>query len=286
MNYFRWRKFKNAFFHALLILSAVLVLSPLLLTVFFVISKGLSSLDLNFFLNDPKPSGTLGGGMRHAILGTLYMVGIGALIAVPTGVLSGVYLSEFGKGKLAHLLRLSTDLLSGVPSIVVGIFAYILIVLPFKSFSALAGGVGLSVIILPIVIRSTEEILKLIPNHIREAGLALGLPRWKVTYFIVVRTSLSSLMTGIILGISRGAGETAPLLFTAFGSMHLSMELLEPMGSLPVQIYNYAISPQEDWNRQAWAGALVLITLVLCLNIVSRIILNRRAILNKITGRM
>ena len=279
MDYYSWRKFKNRFFHGLLFLAAALVLLPLFMVVLFVFSKGVGSLNLDFFLNMPKPVGELGGGMRHAILGTIYMVALGSLFSVPIGVLCGIYLAELGRGKIAEGLRMSTDLLTGVPSIVIGIFAYILVVVPFKGFSALAGAIGLSIIILPIVIRSTEEILKLVPDHIREAGLALGLPRWKVMYFIIVRGNLSGILTGVILAISRAAGETAPLLFTAFGNMYLSYEMMSPMASLPVQIYNYAISPFEDWQRQAWAGAFVLIVLVLGLNLLSRAILNRKKIM-------
>lgn len=277
-----FRKVKNHLFTALLFLAAVVVLAPLLLVIQFVIYKGASSLDLNFFTELPKPVGEPGGGMNHAIMGTLYLVGIGCLIAIPVGLTCGIYLSEFGRGKIAAGLRLAIDLLTGVPSIIIGIFAYLLIVVPMKQFSAIAGGIALSIIILPIVTRSTEEILKLVPNHIREAGLALGLPRWKMIFFIVVKGSLSSLITGIMLAISRAAGETAPLLFTAFGNVYLSTKLTEPMASLPVQIYTYAISPFEDWQRQAWAGALVLIIIVLGLNLGSRAFIARKRFFEKL----
>lgn len=272
------RKFKNFLFHFFLFSSAVIVLFPLFLVVQYLFAQGAGSLDLDFFTQVSKPVGEEGGGMFHAIVGTTVLVGIGALIAVPLGLLAGIFLSEFEDGKVANTLRLTIDLLTGVPSIVIGIFAYILIVVPFKNFSALAGGVALSLIILPIVTRSTEEILKLIPIHIREAGLALGLPKWKVTFFIIVKTNLGSLLTGIMLAISRAAGETAPLLFTAFGSRFLSLNLTEPMASLPVQIYNYAISPFEDWQRQAWAGAFVLIAIVLGLNLSARAIVNYKEV--------
>ncbi len=277
-----FRKFKNHLFTTLLYLAAFVALAPLFLVIQFVIYKGASSLDFNFFTQLPKPVGEVGGGMAHAIAGTLYLVGIGCLIAIPVGLTCGIYLSEFGRGKIAAGLRLAIDLLTGVPSIIIGIFAYLLIVVPMKHFSAMAGGLALSIIILPIVTRSTEEILKLVPDHIREAGLALGLPRWKVIFFIVVKGSLSSLITGIMLAISRAAGETAPLLFTAFGNVYLSTKLTEPMASLPVQIYTYAISPFEDWQRQAWAGALVLIIIVLGLNLGSRAFLARRSIFEKL----
>lgn len=272
MNYTSWRKLKNIIFHFALLIAAIVVLIPLFLIISYVFKMGASSLNLDFFFSLPKPVGETGGGMRHAIIGTLYLVSIGSLISIPIGLMCGIYLSEFGRGKVAALLRFSIDMLTGVPSIIIGIFAYILIVVPLKGFSAFAGGVALSIIILPIVCRSTEEILKLIPAHIREAGLALGLPRWRVILNIVVKGNLSSLITGIMLAISRAAGETAPLLFTAFGNMYMSYRVDEPMASLPVQIYNYAISPFDDWRRQAWAGAFVLIIIVLGINLLARVI--------------
>ena len=272
------RTIKNYLFYFGLISSSFVVIIPLLMVFIFLLQKGGTSLTLDFFFNDPKPVGELGGGMKHAILGTFYMVGLGSFVAVPLGLLCGIYLSEFGKGKIAASLRFTIDLLTGVPSIVVGIFAYLIFVVSMKGFSAIAGAFALSIIILPIVTRTTEEILKLIPRHIKEAGLALGLPRWKVILYIVVKGSRSSLMTGIILAISRAAGETAPLLFTAFGSMYLSYSATEPMASLPVQIYNYAISPYDDWQRQAWAGAFTLIIIVLGLNIFARFYFTRHEI--------
>lgn len=269
-TFFKVRKLKNSLFHLLVFISALCVMAPLFIVVAFLLQKGASGFNLDFFMNIPKPVGEIGGGMKHAIIGTMIMVSLASLIAIPVGLLGGIFLSEFGKGKIATLLRFATDLLTGVPSIVIGIFGYLLVVVPFKSFSALAGALSLSLIILPIVIRSTEEILKLIPNHYREAGLALGLPRWKMILFIIVKGHLSQLFTGIILAISRAAGETAPLLFTAFGSLYLSYNVKAPMASLPVQIYNYAISPYKDWQSQAWTGAFVLITLVLGLNLFAR----------------
>ncbi len=274
--YYLYRKFKNILFLAFLISCAFIVLSPLFMVSQYVFMKGASSLNWDFFTALPKPVGEVGGGMVHAILGTLYMVSIGGILAIPLGIISGIYLSEFSRGALANVLRYSIDMMTGVPSIVVGIFAYLVIVVPFKSFSAVAGGVALAIIILPIVARSTEEILKLVPNHIREAGLALGLPRWKVIIYILLKGSRSGIITGVILAISRAAGETAPLLFTAFGSMYISFKPNEPMASLPVQIYNYAISPYTDWQRQAWAGSFLLIVMVLGVNLGVRFYLNRQ----------
>lgn len=272
------RKFKNKFFKGLLATASASVLLPLFLIFNFLLQKGSSSLSLSFFLNEPKPVGELGGGMAHAIVGSLTMVSLSAAMAIPLGILCGVFLSEYKQGKIAAILKLTIDILTGIPSIVIGIFAYLIFVVTMKSFSAVAGAFALSIIILPIVTRTTEEILKLIPNHVREAGLALGLPKWKVILHIVLKGSRSSLITGVILAISRASGETAPLLFTAFGSMYFSDSLTEPMASLPVQIYNYAISPYEDWQRQAWAGAFTLILICLGLNIMARVFFKREEI--------
>ena len=269
------RELKNKLFKLFIGLSAFIVIAPLFLIIRYVFLQGMSSLNLDFFTKLPKPVGESGGGMIHAIVGTIYIVLLGTLFAVPIGVACGIYLSEFRKSRLAKNLKLTVDLMSGIPSIVIGIFAYLMVVVPLKSFSALAGGVALSIIMLPIIIKTSEEILKLVPNHIREAGLALGLPRWKVILFIILKGSLSSLLTGIILAVSRAAGETAPLLFTAFGNMYLSYDLKKPMATLPVQIYTYAISPFKDWQRQAWAGAFVLVVLILSLNLFARYMLNK-----------
>lgn len=255
-----------------IVASALFVLFPLFLIIRYVLVQGAGALNLSFFTELPKPVGEIGGGMKHAILGTLYVVIIGALIAIPVGITCGVYLSEFKKSKLSKTLKMTIDLMSGIPSIVIGIFAYLMVVVPLKSFSALAGGVALSIIMLPIIVKTSEEILKLVPEHIREAGLALGLARWKVILFIVLKGSFSNLITGIILAISRAAGETAPLLFTAFGNMYLSYEFDKPIATLPVQIYTYAISPFKDWQRQAWAGAFVLMVIILGMNLFARYI--------------
>lgn len=275
MNYRIYRKFKNTLFLLITLAAAMAVLIPLFMIIQFVLVQGASSLSWSFFTELPKPVGETGGGMRHAILGTIYIVGLGALIAIPIGVTCGIYLSEFSKSKLSKTLKMTVDLMSGIPSIVIGIFAYLVVVVPLKSFSALAGGISLSIIMLPIIIKTSEEILKLVPNHIREAGLALGLPRWKVILFIILKGSISNLLTGMILAISRAAGETAPLLFTAFGNMYFSYSMNEPMASLPVQIYTYAISPYKDWQRQAWAGAFVLMVLILTMNLFARFILTK-----------
>lgn len=275
MNYRLYRKFKNALFFLFAVLSAACVLIPLFMIIQFVLVQGASSLSIDFFTELPKPVGELGGGMKHAILGTMYIVLLGASMAVPVGIICGIYLTEFSKSKLSKTLKMTVDLLSGIPSIVIGIFAYLLVVVPLKGFSALAGGIALSIIMLPIIVKTSEEILRLVPVHIREAGLALGLPRWKVILFIILKGSISNLLTGIILAISRAAGETAPLLFTAFGNMYINYDLKEPMATLPVQIYTYAISPFKDWQKQAWGGAFVLMVLILAMNLIARFILTK-----------
>lgn len=278
---FRWRKFKNGLALLSLGFSSLILIIPLFLIFAYVLKNGIGALSLEFFTEMPKPVGETGGGMKNAILGTIYIVTIGGLIGVPWGMGAGVYLSEYGRGKFATFLRLTTDLLSGVPSIVIGIFVYALLVVPFKGFSALAGGVALSIIVLPITIRTTEEVLKLIPKDVREAGLALGMPRWKVIIYVVLRGAKSGLGTGVILSLARASGETAPLLFTAFGSMYLSYNAMEPMASLPVQIYNYAISPYSDWHKLAWGGSFVLILFILVLNLAAKFVVNYNEIREK-----
>jgi len=254
-----------------LLMSLSLFGSSLLCFVFgFVVRQALPHLNLHFFTQMPAPVGELGGGMANAILGSFLMVALGSLIGVPWGIASGIYLSEFGKTPLAKCIRFSADLLASVPSIIVGLFVYVLLVKPMQGFSGFAGAIALSIIMVPLVARNTEELLKLVPLHIREAGLALGIPRWKVTLWIVVRGSLSGLLTGVMLGVARVAGETAPLLFTALNNQFLSWKITQPMASLPVQIYTYAISPFEDWNRQAWVGAFVLVVFVFMLNGLTR----------------
>jgi phosphate transport system permease protein len=214
--------------------------------------------------------------MANAIVGTGILVALASLIGIPVGIGAGVYLAEYGRGKLATLLRFAIDLLASVPSIIVGLFAYAMLVVPLKRFSALAGACALAVIMIPIVARTTEELLRLVPQHIREAGLGLGIPRWKVILRIVLRGSLGGIATGVMLAIARAAGETAPLLFTALNNQFWSHRLDEPIASLPMQIYTYAISPYDEWHRQAWGGALLLMIFVLGLNLGTRAILRRQ----------
>ena len=267
------RKIVNVLMCTLLVLAAVVALIPLLSVFSYVLSKGLPALDFSFFTKLPQPVGEVGGGMANAIVGTGILVGIACLIGIPWGLGIGIYLSEYGRGKYADSVRFATDMLSSVPSIIIGLFVYTVVVLPMKRFSALAGGIALGILMVPTIARSSEELLKMVPQHIREAGLALGLPRWKVILRVVLRGAMGGIITGIMLAIGRVAGETAPLLFTAFGNRLWHHGLDQPIASLPVQIYTYAISPYDDWHRQAWAGALVLVFVVFITNVITRLVI-------------
>lgn len=267
----RARKLKSTLMIALCGFSAVLVLLPLLSILLYVVSRGLSGLSLEFFTGLPKPVGEAGGGMSNAIVGTLTLIGIASIIGLPIGILSGVYVAEVGRGKLAGAIRFFAEVLSGVPSITIGVFVYALVVVPMKHFSAFAGGVALSIIMIPTVTRTTEELLRMVPPHLREAALALGVPMWKTSLFVVLRTAAPGIATGVMLAVARIAGETAPLLFTAFNSRFLSTRVDQPIASLPVQILTYSTSPYEDWQRQAWSGALVLVVMILALNVLARL---------------
>jgi len=258
------------------VLCTVAVLLPLVLIFGYLLSKGLSSLNLEFFTNLPRPVGEPGGGMANAIVGTLTLIGLACLFGLPVGMIAGVYLAEYGGTRLAWLVRFGADVLNGVPSIVIGIYAYTLIVLPMHGFSAYAGGFALGVIMLPIVARTTEEMVKLVPNSLREASLALGVPAWRTTIWVILRTARGGIITGMMLAIARVAGETAPLLFTAFGNQFWALSLRGPIASLPVQIYTYAISPFDDWHRQAWAGALVLLLLLAVTSLLVRLLTRGR----------
>jgi phosphate transport system permease protein len=238
------------------------LLLPLALIFTYLLAKGVGALNLDFFTQLPKPVGEVGGGMANAIVGSATLVGLACVLGLPIGILTGVYLSEHGRTPVGATVRFCADVLNGVPSIVIGIYAYTLVVLPMKGFSAYAGGIALGVIMLPIVARTTEEMIRLVPTSLREASLALGVPMWRTTISVVLRTARGGILTGVMLAIARVAGETAPLIFTAFGNQYWQDGLRGPISSLPVQIYTYAISPFDDWHRQAWAGALVLMTLI------------------------
>jgi phosphate transport system permease protein len=274
---YRRRKAWNAVVCALLALAGVLALLPLLSVFKYVIVQGAPALDWSFFTELPKPVGEPGGGMANALLGTLVLIAIASSIGIPWGIGTALYLSEYGRGRLAYGIRFCVDILASIPSIIIGLFAYAVVVVPMGRFSAIAGGLALGILMVPTVARSAEELLKLVPTHIREAGLALGLPRWKVTLRIVLRGSLSGISTGVVLAVARVAGETAPLLFTALNNRFWPQGLKslgQPIASLPVQIYTYAISPYEDWHRQAWAGAFMLVFLVFFVNLASRFLLS------------
>jgi phosphate transport system permease protein len=256
------RRLYNILAQAIAGLCTVAVLLPLVLIFGYLVAKGFSSLNYNFFTQLPKPVGEPGGGMANAIVGTLTLIGLACVMGLPIGVLAGVFLAEQGHRRLGSTIRFCADVLTGVPSIIIGIYAYTLVVLPLHSFSAYAGGFALGVIMLPIVTRTTEEMVRLVPGTLREASLALGVPTWRTTVWVVLRTARGGIITGIMLAIARVAGETAPLLFTAFGNQFWNHGLTGPIASLPQQVFTYAISPFEDWHRQAWAGALVLLVLI------------------------
>jgi len=270
------RKATNVGMLSISTLCAIIAILPLLLIFFYTISQGLQYLSVDFFIKMPKPVGETGGGMANAIVGTLILISIGCVVGLPIGILAGIYLSEFGNNVFGTSVRFLTDVLSGVPSIVVGVVAYTLIVLPMKHFSALAGGVALGILMVPTVTRTTEEMIRLVPHSYREAGLALGIPQWKTTVMIVCRTAMKGIVTGVLLSIGRAAGETAPLLFTALGNRFWSTAIDQPIASLTAFIYEYAKAPFEDWNRQAWTAALVLILLISVLSLLFRIVTRGR----------
>jgi phosphate transport system permease protein len=271
-----WRKIKSALASTIAFVSALLVIAPLGLVFFHLLANGASSVNWDFFTKLPKPVGVVGGGMVNAIMGSLELLGLASVIGIPVGVLGGVYLAEYGSARVNSLLRFVADVLNGVPSITWGVVVYGLVVLHFKGFSAYAGGLALGLIMVPLIIRTTEEVILLVPNGYREAALALGVSRWKTIVHIVMKTASKGIITGILLALARVGGETAPLLFTAFGNRFWNHNLSEPIAALPLQIFTYAISPYDDWHRQAWAGALVLVTGIFCVNVVVRILTRGR----------
>jgi phosphate transport system permease protein len=244
----------------------------------YTLAHGIAALNLDFLTQAAKPVGEVGGGMRNEILGTLILVVLGSLLALPVGLLAGIFLAEFGSPRAAATVRFTADILAGVPSIVVGVFAYAIVVRPMHSYSALSAGVALAIIMIPVVARTAEEALRLVPNSMREAALALGITRWRAVVGVVIPGALTGIVTGAMLGVARIAGETAPLLFTALGSQFGFQGLLKPIGALPLQIYHYALSPYPDWQQQAWAGAFLLILLVLGISILVRWISRRKHI--------
>lgn len=267
------RRAVNAVMLALTGLCAAVALSFLFGILGYIAYNGFSALDWDFLVHLPKPVGETGGGIANSILGSAKVVGLAALLGVPVGVIGAVYLAEYGDGRLGFWVRYAADVLNGVPSIVMGIFAYSLLVLPMRRFSALSGSVALAVIIVPMVLRSGEEFIRLVPVSVREAALALGLPRWKVVLRVVIPTAARGILTASLLAVSRVAGETAPLIFTAFGNRYWDAGLLHPIATLPHTIFTYAVAPYEDWHNQAWAAAFLLLMFVLVVNVAARVLL-------------
>jgi phosphate transport system permease protein len=272
-----WRKFKSALASTIAFVSAILVIAPLGLVFFHLLVNGAGSVNWDFFTKLPAPVGAVGGGMANAIVGSLELLALAGAIGIPVGVLGGVYLAEYGSTRINLVLRFLADVLNGVPSITWGVVVYGLVVLRFKGFSAYAGGLALALIMIPLILRTTEEVILLVPNGYREAALALGVSRWKTIVHIVMKTASKGIITGILLALARVGGETAPLLFTAFGNHFWNHSLNQPIAALPLQIFTYAISPYDDWHRQAWAGALVLVTGVFCVNVIVRVLTRGRA---------
>jgi len=270
MSYIAWRKLKNSVMTLAMLAATVVILVPLFLIFIHMVKSGIGAIDLDFFTQIPKPTGEAGGGMANGIVGSGIIITLASLIGLPIGILGALYLTEYSSGRLVWVIRFRADILAGIPSIITGMVAYTLIVVPMKGFSSLAGAFALSLIMVPIVLRTTEEQLKMVPGNLREASLALGVPLWRTSLKVTLRSAMKGVVTGILLAVARVAGETAPLLFTALGNQFWSSKLTEPMAALPLQIFNFAISPYEDWHRLAWAGALVLVCLMFSLSLGAR----------------
>jgi phosphate transport system permease protein len=273
-----WRKAVNALMLSVTGLCALLTVLALFIILGFLVWNGAKSLHFSFFTNLPMPVGETGGGIANAIAGTGKLLLLSALIGVPIGLLGGIYLAEYAGSVSSFLVRYAADLLNGVPSIVIGIFAYTVVVLPMHHFSTIAGGFALGIMMIPIILRSSEEFLKAVPRSLREGAMAVGASKWKTIVTVVVPAAAGGIMTAVLLALARVAGETAPLLFTAFGNQFWSPGWNQPIASLPVVIYTYAISPYDDWHRQAWAAGLVLLGLVLATNLLTRMLLTRRTL--------
>lgn len=266
---------KDRLFLAVVVLLSLAMLMPLLFILYYIVSRGIGIISWEFLTTLPKPMGEAGGGIAQALVGTVMLICAASLMAIPLGVCAGIYLSENKKGKLAGAVRLCMEILQGIPSIVIGIVAYAWCVVTMGTFSALSGGVALAIMMLPVIVRSTEETLMLIPDNLREASLALGVPYSRTIMKVVVPTGLTGILTGVLLGISRIAGETAPLLFTAFGSPFMNLNILKPVDSLPQMIFNYATSPYPDWHVRAWGASLVLVVFVLGINFFAKVLASK-----------
>ncbi|HEX5036871.1 MAG TPA: phosphate ABC transporter permease PstA [bacterium] len=270
------RHWVNRIMLGLTMAAAVISMLPLFLIFFHILSHGLGSINWDFFTRMPQPVGETGGGFANAIVGSLILLVLACAFGLPIGIFGGIYLSEYGGRKVAGVVRFASDLLNGTPSIVVGMFAYTIMVRPMRHFSALAGGVALGIIMIPTILSTTETMMRMVPRALREGALALGLPYWKTLVYVVLKAARGGILTGVLLAIARIAGETAPLLFTALGNQFWSTDIRQPIAALPLQIFTYAISPYDDWHNQAWAGATILIGLVLMLSIVSRLFIRNR----------
>ncbi len=255
---------------ALFLAAIVVAVAPLVSVLGYIVAQGVSGITWAFFTRLPAPVGEGGGGMANALVGTLTLIALASCVGVPVGILGGLFLAEIGGGALGWWIRFTADVLNGVPSIVVGVFVYALVVVPMKRFSALAGGIALGIMMIPLVMRTTEEMVRLVPAALREASLALGIPWWVTTLRVTLRAATAGVITGVMLAVARIGGETAPLLFTAFNTQYWQAGWDQPIASLTVQLYNYAIAPYDDWHRQAWAAALVLMAIVLVLNVAAR----------------
>ncbi len=274
-SHITWRIVKDRLFLAAVVMLSAVVILPLLLIIFYIIRNGFSVINWEFLTTMPKPMGELGGGIANSIVGTSILILISSVIAIPIGVLAGVFLSEHRGGRLTKYVRLSMEILQGVPSIVLGIIAYSWVVINMGTFSALSGGVALAIMMLPVIVRSTEETLNLIPDHLREASLALGVSYSRTILKVILPAGLTGIVTGVLLGIARIAGETAPLLFTAFGSPFMNLNILKPVDSLPLLIFNYATSPYPEWHTMAWGASFVLVMFVLGINFIAKVIVRR-----------
>ncbi|AJE03840.1 phosphate ABC transporter permease PstA [Geobacter pickeringii] len=264
------RNLKNGFMILSMGVATLAVLLPLVIIFTHIVKMGFSSLSPDFFIHIPKPTGETGGGMANGMVGSFLLIALASGLGIPVGIFGAMYLVEYGGNRISGVIRFAADVLSGVPSIITGMVAYTLMVVPMKKFSALAGAVALALIMIPIVLRTTEEQLKMVPDTLREASLALGVPLWRTSLRVTLRSAMKGVLTGILLAIARIAGETAPLLFTALGNQFWSRKLTEPIAAMPLQIFNFAIAPYEDWHRLAWAGALVLVTLMFALSLTAR----------------
>jgi phosphate transport system permease protein len=271
----KYRIAKSSALKVLTIVLAFACVLPLIAILLYIIRAGITKINWHFLVNIPKPVGETGGGIANALLGSMIIIGVAALIAIPIGILCGIYLNEYKKSKLAYWSRLCVDILQGVPSIVIGIVAYFWLVKPLGGFSALSGSVALAIMMLPIVVRSTEETLKLLPDSLKEAAFALGMPFHRVILKVIVPCGISGILSGVILSVARIAGETAPLLFTAFGNPYINADIRKPMQSLPLLIFNYATSPYNDWHDLAWGASLILLLWVLLLNIITKLTTRR-----------